>query len=825
MYKIWKNEWWRNISILCGAIVMFGIVIVSIKMANDRIGNLKQRECKEEIVKVAEDTNFCVDEYLRNKFNQLAVLEEMLQFENNDTIGTIKSFAENGMYEDILLVKKGGSVVHSDGEEMSRNAVVKLKMDSGIEFNRKMITDMFMFQKDSDMKKVFAFAIPMKNNDEIQTVIAICPIAVLNNTLERMYDGRYHVHIVDSTGRIIARGKECSGKSGDSSSDSVIVEKSALASKWKIEVSIREDNFYDPVSEYTDILYGVLLIFITVAVLYFGILITAHVSYKKQKTNNEDVLSNKLQLLTSEANKKTDIISALSKMFTSMYLIDLNKDTFEEIFSQGIIKEVMDEGGSASDRLFQICETYVVPEYRNELTGLIDINTVKQKLSVSNYFSFDYQYDDGRCLNIYVIIDDEEDNLRVVFVTQEIGDSKEKEIQINNKMLKAIEEAKRANAAKSAFLSRMSHDIRTPINGIVGMIDIARKNLKNSDKVEECFVKIDVAANHLLTILSDMLNMSKLENGDIEFVEEKINLKELLNECVDDIENMSYSGGIEIIKNIDKLKHPYVIGSPLHLRQVFMNILNNAIRYNEKDGMVRVELEEFENDSQEDKATYRFVISDTGIGMSPEFVEILFEPFSQEHQSARTTFQGSGLGMSIVKGIVDKLGGTISVDSKEGIGTTISIVLTMPVSEHYGYEDEEEKTCPERKKSISEANILVVEDNELNMEIAKYMLEEAGAKVLTAENGKEGVEVFSNSPPYEIDLILMDIMMPIMDGIEATRVIRQLERPDAGTVSILAMTANAFAEDVVAVKNAGMDGHMPKPIVIDKFYDVINKYI
>ena len=386
---------------------------------------------------------------------------------------------------------------------------------------------------------------------------------------------------------------------------------------------------------------------------------------------------------------------------------------------------------------------------------------------------------------------------------------------------KAKEAAERANAAKTNFLSRMSHDIRTPLNGIIGLLKIDEQHSDDKELLQENRKKIEVAANHLLSLINDVLQMSKLESGEVHLAEEAIDFSELTKDIVTITEMRAAEAGVTLQYEggVDELKYPYVYGSPLHLRQIFLNIYSNSIKYNRVGGSVITRVRCLE--VKDDTVVYQWSISDTGVGMNERFMEHIFEPFAQERIDARSVYKGTGLGMSIVKGLVDKMDGKIEVESEEGKGSTFTITLPFRIAkkeEIASLEDEKED------KNVNGLHLLLAEDNELNAEIAKTLLEEAGAKVTVVSNGEEVIEEFDRQPVGTYDGILMDIMMPLLDGISATRLIRALDRKDAKEIPIIAMTANAFAEDAKKCLEAGMNAHLSKPLQLDVMISVIAKY-
>ena len=376
----------------------------------------------------------------------------------------------------------------------------------------------------------------------------------------------------------------------------------------------------------------------------------------------------------------------------------------------------------------------------------------------------------------------------------------------------AAKKAEAANEAKTEFLQRMSHDIRTPINGICGLVNMADHYADNMEKQAECRAKIKEASNLLLELVNDVLDMSKLESGEVLMEEIPFNLSSISREVLVVIEQVAAEQNIKIVWEKKEITHRDFIGSPGYVKRVMMNILSNALKYNRANGYIYISCIEIPS-KQPEMTTMEFICRDTGIGMTEEFQKHIFEPFAQENTGSRTKFAGTGLGMAISKKLVEKMGGTITFESKEGVGTTFVIRVPFRIdTDKVGRIETEEK----QKASIRGLHILLVEDNELNMEIAEFMLQNEGAYVTKTWNGQEAVEIFEKSKPDEFDVILMDIMMPVMNGYEATKMIRSLDREDAKKISIIAMTANAFTEDRIRAKEAGMDEHLSKPIVIDE---------
>ena len=397
----------------------------------------------------------------------------------------------------------------------------------------------------------------------------------------------------------------------------------------------------------------------------------------------------------------------------------------------------------------------------------------------------------------------------------------EKDEKYKAELLRAAKKAEAANEAKTEFLQRMSHDIRTPINGICGMINVADHYADNMEKQTECRAKIKKTSHLLLELINEVLDMSKLESDEVVLEDIPFNLNSIFEEILGVIEHMAAEQNIRIIWEEKEVTHWNLIGSPVHVKRILMNILSNAVKYNKENGYVYIGCREIPS-KQTAMTTLEFVCRDTGIGMTEAFQKRIFEPFAQEHAGSRTKFAGTGLGMPITKKLVEKMGGTISFESKEGTGTTFVIRIPFQIDA-----DMKDRTETEEKTetSIQGLHVLLTEDNELNMEIAEFVLQNEGTVVTKAWNGQEAVDIFRKSRPGEFDAILMDIMMPVMNGYEAAKMIRSLDREDAKVIPIIAMTANAFIEDRMRAKEAGMDEHIAKPVDRKLLVKVINELV
>ena len=397
----------------------------------------------------------------------------------------------------------------------------------------------------------------------------------------------------------------------------------------------------------------------------------------------------------------------------------------------------------------------------------------------------------------------------------------EKDEKYKSELLIAAKKAEAANEAKTEFLQRMSHDIRTPINGICGLVNMAEYYADDMEKQTEYRTKVKEASNLLLELVNDVLDMSKLESGEIILEEIPFNLSSISREVFVVIEQMAAEQNIRIVWEKKEITHRDFIGSPGYVKRVMMNILSNAVKYNRENGHIYISCMEIPSE-QPEMAIMEFVCRDTGIGMTEEFQKCVFEPFAQEHTGSRTKFAGTGLGMAIAKNLVEKMGGTITFESEKGVGTTFVIRVPFKIDMDADKREEQKDVS---QKSIKGLYILLAEDNELNMEIAEFMLQNEGAVVTKAWNGQEAVELFEKSRPGEFDVILMDIMMPVMNGYEAAKMIRSLDREDAKEVPIIAMTANAFTEDRISAKEAGMDDHIAKPVDAKLLVKVIHELL
>ena len=532
--------------------------------------------------------------------------------------------------------------------------------------------------------------------------------------------------------------------------------------------------------------------------------------------------SKKRRLLRME--KEYHLVSAISSIYLSNLLIHPQDDTWEPIVQSERMKAITNGVLSAKAMLEKFNTECVAEAYREEFRAFTDLDTAQQRLEGKAFDGFTMENVEGKWYQLLLVpqrrFTHREKPSSLMLLFRDVSKQKERDMEYQENLRRAAEEATLANAAKTDFLRRMSHDIRTPINGIRGMVQIADRFPNDAKKQAECRAKIMRSSDFLLELVNDVLDMSKLESGEMQLEEVPFNLNELLHDVGTLLSTQAQARGITCTLTMDDKRENHVIGSPLHLRRIFQNIGGNAIKYGRAGGYVHAACSIVSQ--TENTVRYRFICEDNGCGMSEEFQKHMFEPFSQENSGARTTYQGTGLGLSIVKKLVDAMGGTVTVVSEKGVGTTfiteIPLKLDPAASDAEKPEEEIDTTV------FRGLHVLLVEDNEVNMEIAAFLLEDSGAEVTKAWNGAEGLEKFKASAPGTYDLILMDIMMPVMNGLEAAEKIRALDRPDSETVPIFAMTANAFSDDAARSRKAGMNEHLTKPLDLEKITKAVRKY-
>ena len=538
-----------------------------------------------------------------------------------------------------------------------------------------------------------------------------------------------------------------------------------------------------------------------------------------------------------EERKQINTIKAVSTLFIATSILHLKERTFEGISTPERSQRILDETTDGAEVARLLAERIIAPEYSKRYEEFLNFDTVEERMKGKDHLTDIFMDVDGVWFATYLIpmgYDESGRMTDVLFLSRNINDYKQSEEQYKEELKKIAREAELASAAKTSFLQRMSHDIRTPLNGIKGMASIAGNSLDTPERARECIDKIIVSADYLYALLDDILRMSKLESGEIFFEEKAFDVRKVVEETCAFIMERAREKQIHFSYDITDIVHTHVIGSPLHFRQVIQNVMSNAVKFNRLGGRIDVICREVSKMDRD--VMFEFVCTDTGVGISQEFQERIFDLFAQEGDSARTNYEGSGLGLPIAKELLDKRGGDISFTSEKGVGSTFTITIPLQTDPLYSEADEKEaqkrngdvKTdsvkTDSTQVSIEGLRILLVEDNVINMEIAKCLLEEEKAVITEAHDGKEAVQIFSDAGENAFDVILMDIMMPEMNGLEATRIIRSMKRADAATIPIFAMTANAFAEDIRESQEAGMNEHFAKPLDMKEMVKTIYRY-
>lgn len=558
----------------------------------------------------------------------------------------------------------------------------------------------------------------------------------------------------------------------------------------------------------------------------------------------EDERKEKTSKTVEELRKERLFLEVLCRDYTSVYYFDLRDDTCEILKMDNNANAVNMFGTklrqklSYTEEVNRYCDLYVVEKDHEEFRKVMARENIREFLKESERLVYRFQCEPNTSGHRYFevqalrIVDKEFDNTAIIAfrhiddVIAEENERKQRlkdafEMEERSKRLeREKQDAINANEMKSRFLSSISHDIRTPINGILGMLRIADTYPNDLKKQNECREKIWLASNYLVTLVNNVLNMNRLENKSIDLSEQPFNMIDLLMDVTGMTDMQIEAQGLQSIVDWKPgyINHRYLIGSSEGLYRILMNLNSNAIKYNKKGGTVYCRC--MEKQREGDTIWFEFITSDTGVGMDEEFLKYAFEPYMQKNNTTLNSIKGVGLGLSIVKQTVDLMGGTLSVESKVDEGTKYTIMLPFKID-----------NCPKvEKKSFEHVTLkgvkaLLVEDNDLNMEIAKFHLEQEEVEVYTAINGAEAVEMFEKSKIGFYDIILMDIMMPIMDGLEATRQIRSMNRPDALSIPIVAMSANAFEEDIKKSLEAGINAHLIKPLDAKKVTDTMKEYL
>lgn len=589
--------------------------------------------------------------------------------------------------------------------------------------------------------------------------------------------------------------------------------------------TFKEDHYY--------VYYPYLIVFTPaffVTVLFVAIYLILCLMYYSSR--NKALFNKQKELEESNAllTQTVEMLKALETIYFTLLYIDTRENTFSKIYVSPWISDKVPDTGSSRELRKMLISDLVDDEYREEVLRKLSSEYIREHLGhdkitdgrKSYYFDFRGNKQDTKMWWRMTVttVDYDENGIpnHVLVLIQDVNNEKTKEAEYQARIMKEASDAKIANDAKTEFLRRISHDIRTPINGIKGYVLMASAHPEDMELQAHCRENVNNAISTLMSLINGVLDMSKLESNEFTLEEVPFDLIELLRDLSSVMIPQAETRKIryEAITK-EKPEWRYLIGSPRHLSQLLLNITTNAIKYGHSGGYVRVSTKLIKKEDM--TVWYEFTCEDDGIGMSEEFQKHMFEPFTQEGINARTNYEGIGLGLSIVKKLVDAFNGTIRCESKINEGTRFVITIPFEINQNKITKKEEKQEVP--TDILKDKKVLLVEDNELNMEIAKWMFEEYGATVVQAWNGQEALEIFGNSQIHEIDMICMDIMMPIMDGLTAAKEIRSLEREDAKEVPIIAMSANAFSDDRKQSLDAGMNAHISKPIEVEKLLAVI----
>ena len=523
-----------------------------------------------------------------------------------------------------------------------------------------------------------------------------------------------------------------------------------------------------------------------------------------------------------QLRKQYETIRAISSIFVTVFALNLRTKQLEALQLPEGVELDIPKGTDGAKWLDQMIHANVKPEFSEAVDIFHDLQAVQAHLQEQGSLYIEYQDKNNlwfRSLMVPQSYDEKGEIASVILVTRNITQERERELAYQEQLRETAREAQSASLAKTDFLRRMSHDIRTPLNGILGLIEIANYHADDLAKQQEYRDKVTENAKILLDLSNDVLEMNKIESGQIVLAEKSLDMQQLVKSLSTMTEAYAKMRGLSFSTSFEG-KHTQVIGSPVHLRQILTNLTGNAVKYNKEHGSLATSCRELS--CIDGVVQYEFICEDTGLGMSEEFQKHAFEMFVQENAEARTAYVGTGLGLAIVKKLVDLMGGTLELESKKGVGTRFRVVLSFKLD---AKQAEEQPVESKPAAALAGSHILLVEDNALNMKIEEFVLEREGAVLTQAVNGQEAVELFAASEPGAFDVILMDIMMPVMDGLTAARTIRALERSDAQTVPIVALSANAFAEDEAESQQAGINDYLAKPLNAQQLVKTLQKYL
>lgn len=589
---------------------------------------------------------------------------------------------------------------------------------------------------------------------------------------------------------------------------------SEISFPWVYVIVMPKSVEQDVLSAFRHIVLGIVFLIVTILII---IIIYFRIETKKETERVR--IEDRLNLV-----RAYHMIKSLTNAYRICFYIDFDKDTFTQVkYLTSVLEEDIYKVRKKNESAYFISQLPV--ESQKIIYDFLDTKTLNERFSKRNVVTVECLNRDEKWIKVSLIASDRDENGRVktaMLTTHDIDREKKLEIEAANNLVAA----EKVNNAKTEFLSRMSHDIRTPLNGIIGMTHIAQNNFEDSKIVKDSLEKIDHSSNLLLTLINDVLDLSRIESGRVVIAHEHMNLKDIVDGCLLVLKGYLYLRKLDVKVKNEEFENPNAFGDELHLRQILLNVLSNAVKYTHDGGSIEIECSS--KLIGEGKQHFVFSVKDTGIGMSEEFLQTVFEPFSMENsEGSHRMYNGSGLGMPIVKKFTELMSGTVNVESKKNVGTNVTIEIDFDTDEKFTPSEMELSMGTEETSVVySGLKVLLVDDNQLNREVAVYMFKDRGIEVVTAVNGEDAVEKLLASKPGEFDCIFMDVMMPVMNGYEATRVIRSMaERPDAKTIPIIAMTANAFAEDVKESLESGMTAHVSKPVNDEKIDEVLIRYV
>ena len=538
-------------------------------------------------------------------------------------------------------------------------------------------------------------------------------------------------------------------------------------------------------------------------------------AYAVLKKSNDE-----LKLALDKAELENEIIAAIGKSYYYISRIDLEEDYYEVVSGFEKFPDNVKLKGNFSKNVYQNCKTIVDEKYVDDLVAFLDISTLADRLQSEESVFMEYRMQNGDWRRVRLIVKKRNEQGRVTHVlcaVRNISADKKREQELQFK----AQEARRETREKTRFLSNMSHDIRTPMNGIVGLIDMAERYPDDMEMQAQCRIRIKELSGHLVSLVNDILDINKLQSDDLVIENTTFDIAEMLRTLNEASQLDAAKKDIEYVVNWEesKLNHRYIVGSPVYTARILSIFADNAIKFSHAGSRIVVSCTEKYADDE--NVVYSFFCRDHGIGMSKEFAEHAFDMFSQENETSRINYEGSGLGLAIAKQLADRLHGKIRLETEKGVGTTT--ILEMPFK--IGNADDIPVAYTLENVSLQGLRVLIAEDNELNMEIARFILEDQGLITECASNGAECVQMFEASEPGYYDVILMDIMMPELNGLDATRKIRALPRKDAERIPIIAMSANALADDIIKSRLAGMNEHLTKPLDAKKIMEAIRKNI